>query len=143
MTQEEIARLSELDKKRNDRTITADELQEFCILTIQMYSEDNERLKKEFIRASTTLIMAGFIDNGGELWKPPIGKSVSPLIDEIDKVKSERQELLKALTLLLDITQDSQGVAGYHLNGVVAEWDEFEEVSNAYELISLIEGGKS
>ena len=62
---------------------------------------------------------------------------------EIEKLKSERQELLKALTLLLDITQDSQGVAGYHLNGVVAEWDEFEEVSNAYELISLIEGGKS
>lgn len=142
MTQEETARLSELDKKRNDRTITADELQEFCILTIQLLSEDSDRLKKEFIRASTTLTMAGFIDNGGELWKPPIGKSVSPLIDEIDKVKSERQELLKALTLLLDITQDSQGVAGYHLNGVVAEWDEFEEVSNAYELIGRIKGGE-
>jgi len=61
---------------------------------------------------------------------------------EMTTLKSERQELLKSLESLLDITADSQGVAGYHLNGDVAEWGEFEEVSSAYELIKRIEGGE-
>ena len=59
---------------------------------------------------------------------------------EIEKLKSERLELLKALESLLDVTADSKGVAGYHLNGDIAEWDEFEEVSSAYELIKRLEG---
>lgn len=61
---------------------------------------------------------------------------------EIEKLKSERQELLKSLESLLDITAESQGVAGYHLNGDVAGWGEFEAVSSAYELIKQIEGGE-
>ena len=32
-----------------------------------------------------------------------------------------------ALEGLLGIVQESTGVAGWHLNGVVADWDEFEE----------------
>ncbi len=58
------------------------------------------------------------------------------------KLKSDRQELLKSLESLLDITAESQGVAGWHLNGDIAEWGEFEEVSSAYELIKRIEGGE-
>ena len=59
---------------------------------------------------------------------------------EIAKLKSDRLELIKAVESLLDITADSQGVAGYHLNGDIAKWDEFEEVSGAYELIKRLEG---
>ena len=61
--------------------------------------------------------------------------------NKIERLESERLELLKALESLLDITADSKGVAGYHLNGDIAEWNEFECVGEAYELIRLIEGG--
>lgn len=60
---------------------------------------------------------------------------------QIEILTQERLELLKALESLLDITLDSQGVSGYHLNGDIAEWDEFECVGEAYELIRRIEGG--
>ena len=44
--------------------------------------------------------------------------------------------LVTALDGLLSITQDSTGVAGYHLSGNVAEWDEFHEVITARDVIS-------
>ena len=57
---------------------------------------------------------------------------------QIEKLTWERADLLKALEAILAVTEDSQGVAGYHLNGDIAEWDEFEEVSIARELIERI-----
>ena len=60
---------------------------------------------------------------------------------QIEKLTRERDDLLKALEGILAITAGSQGVAGYHLNGDIAEWDEFEEVSSAHELIGRINGG--
>ncbi len=45
--------------------------------------------------------------------------------------------LVTALDGLLSITQDSAGVAGYHLNGEIAEWGEFPEVDTAHEALSL------
>lgn len=44
--------------------------------------------------------------------------------------------LVTALDGLLSITQDSAGVAGYHLNGEIAEWDEFPEVGTARDVLS-------
>ena len=44
-----------------------------------------------------------------------------------DTIKALRE----ALQGMLNITSDSRGVAGYHLNGAVAEWDEFPEVDAA------------
>ena len=44
--------------------------------------------------------------------------------------------LVTALDGLLSITQDSAGVAGYHLNGEIAEWGEFPEVITARDVIS-------
>lgn len=49
-------------------------------------------------------------------------------------------EMLEALTGLMAVVGDSKGVAGYHLNGDIAEWDEFEEVKTARMLISKIRG---
>ena len=40
-------------------------------------------------------------------------------------------ELLEALQGLLAIVGDSQGVAGYHLNGEIATWGEFDEIDDA------------
>lgn len=43
--------------------------------------------------------------------------------------------LLDALTNILNIMNDSEGVAGYHLNGDIAKWDEFEEIALAEQAI--------
>ena len=60
---------------------------------------------------------------------------------QIEKLTRERADLLKALESILAIAADSQGVAGYHLNGDIAEWDEFECVDEAYKLIKQLKGG--
>lgn len=61
---------------------------------------------------------------------------------KIERLEAERLELIKALESFLDLVGDSHGVSGYHLNGDIAEWDEFECVGEAYELIKRIEGIK-
>ncbi len=50
-------------------------------------------------------------------------------------------ELLAALRGMLAIVNESGGVAGYHLNGNTAEWDEFDEVDAARAAIAKAEGG--
>lgn len=49
-------------------------------------------------------------------------------------------EMLAALEGLIAIVGDSHGVSGYHLNGDVAEWGEFEEVANAQDAIAKAKG---
>ena len=44
-------------------------------------------------------------------------------------------ELLEALKGLLAITNDSEGVCGYHLNGDLAFWKEFKEVEIAEKAV--------
>ena len=40
-------------------------------------------------------------------------------------------DLLEALKAMVAITNDSRGVDGYHLNGDIAEWDEFDAINQA------------
>ena len=61
---------------------------------------------------------------------------------QIEKLTRERADLLKVLEAILAIAADSQGVAGYHLNGDIAEWDGFVCISDANELIGRINGGE-
>ena len=63
------------------------------------------------------------------------------MILEVEHLKMQRDELLAALQGMIDIANDSQGVAGYHLNGEVADWGEFEEWQAACDAISKINGG--
>lgn len=49
-------------------------------------------------------------------------------------------DLLDALQGMLAIVSDSLGVAGYHLNGDTAGWDEFDEVDAAREAIAKATG---
>ena len=48
--------------------------------------------------------------------------------------------LINSLSAILTLTEESDGVAGYHLNGEVAKWEEFEEVQDAYDLLSELIG---
>lgn len=50
-------------------------------------------------------------------------------------------ELLETLEMMMGIIDDSRGVDGYHLNGAVAEWDEFEEVELVRRVIAKVRGG--
>lgn len=52
------------------------------------------------------------------------------------------ERLLEALKNIIAIVHDSEGVAGYHLNGNIAEWDEFEDIITAYNLINECAGKK-
>lgn len=45
-------------------------------------------------------------------------------------------QLRQALAGILTIVDESTGVAGYHLNGNLAEWDEFPEVSAARDALA-------
>lgn len=57
------------------------------------------------------------------------------------ELKAHCDALLAALQGMIDIANDSQGVAGYHLNGEVADWGEFEEWQAACDAIAKIKGG--
>lgn len=48
-------------------------------------------------------------------------------------------ELYEALKALLSVVYNSCGVSGYHLNGDIAEWGEFEEVAVAEDAIRKAE----
>lgn len=63
----------------------------------------------------------------------------SEIANELDRLTQENQQLREALSGLLDIVGDSQGVAGYHLNGAIAEWGYFDEVDEANQLLSQLE----
>lgn len=49
----------------------------------------------------------------------------------------EVAKLVEALEGFLAIASDSTGVAGYHLNGEIAKWCEFEEVAMAEEALAI------
>lgn len=48
------------------------------------------------------------------------------------------RQALEALEGFANITNNSQGVAGYHLSGDTAEWDDFDEVDAANSTIEAI-----
>lgn len=54
-------------------------------------------------------------------------------------VALERDELLAACEDLLAIVRQSEGVAGYHLNGEVARWDELKAVAQMVEAVNNTE----
>lgn len=62
------------------------------------------------------------------------GSSAETAQDELAKLRERVKVLEGALDGLLAIIGDSRGVTGYHLNGDIAEWDEFEEVEQAARL---------
>ena len=53
------------------------------------------------------------------------------------KPAPEVTKLVEALEGFLSIVDESEGVAGYHLNGDIAKWGEFEEVAMAEEALEL------
>jgi hypothetical protein len=61
------------------------------------------------------------------------------MTDTINQVgaSAPADRLREALAGLLAIVDDSQGVAGYHLNGAIAEWGEFPEIAEARAALAV------
>jgi hypothetical protein len=51
-------------------------------------------------------------------------------------------DLLTALESLMSIIDESRGVVGWHLNGDVANWGEFEDIAAARVAIAKARGVK-
>lgn len=49
-------------------------------------------------------------------------------------------DLYEALQSVLAITADSDGVSGYHLNGDIAKWGEFDEIATAIAALAKARG---
>ena len=66
--------------------------------------------------------------------------ATSKCTDEIDQLKAEKSDLLEALEELASVIDESEGVAGWHLNGAVARWDEFDCVQKIEVAIKKARG---
>jgi len=75
------------------------------------------------IRAGNQAVMTGI----------ELGRKESAV--QIRGLEIANARLVRALKGMLDIVNLSHGVSGYHLNGDIAEWDEFPEISIAEQTI--------
>lgn len=91
-------------------------------------------MRKKYSRGSEIKSSSGLII--ADTWVFDVGSDV----EANTRLIAAAPELLGALIGLISITNDSAGVAGYHLNGAIAEWDEFEEVAAAIEAITKATG---
>ncbi|AZO95253.1 hypothetical protein [Halocella sp. SP3-1] len=48
-------------------------------------------------------------------------------------------KMLEKLKEVLNIVEDSEGVVGYNLNGVIEQWDNFDEIAEIQELVNSLE----
>lgn len=46
----------------------------------------------------------------------------------------------EALQKLVEYAKDSQGIAGYHLNGAILEWDDVEELHAGMNALAKLNG---
>jgi len=68
------------------------------------------------------------------------GHSATPKLAAA-QLRTQHALLVQARDALMDINnivRDSRGVAGYHLNGDTAEWDDFDEVDTADQTLAAI-----
>ena len=59
---------------------------------------------------------------------------------EIDQLKAEKADLLEALEEIASVIDESEGVAGWHLNGAVAPWSEFGFAQKIEDVIQKARG---
>jgi hypothetical protein len=99
----------------------------------QMVAE-NERLQA----AKSTLDRIGYIDNGGQLWKPPIGKK--PDFDLIDQLKGDVEalrECVEDLALSLECEVKARYAGTQKHPAIKPKYDgDMQEVLDARKLLS-------
>ena len=68
------------------------------------------------------------------MFRPEILAAIESLRHALNE--PEPNIVLAALEDMMSIVDDSRGVAGYHLNGEIAEWHEFDAVRTARAAIA-------
>ena len=67
--------------------------------------------------------------------------SLNNALSDADMLRRDVKGLVEALEGLLGVIGESRGVSGYHLNGEIAEWDEFQEVYDATAALAAYRKG--
>ena len=62
---------------------------------------------------------------------------------QLEALKRELIDLRRLLTDFVEVARESNGIVGWHLNGAVAEWEEFEFYVEADALITPTDGTES
>lgn len=65
---------------------------------------------------------------------------VRDLVDELLSLRVIKSDLLEALEEIASVIDESGGVAGWHLNGAVAPWDEFGFAQKIEDVIKKARG---
>ena len=111
-----------------------EELNEVCdVLSSVLHEVTNGRMSKAYTDIG---IIKGVINDVQEERDCEMVKEeLEPYIAEIEQLKADKAELLKALNGVMNIVSVSNGVDGYHCNGDVACWWDFDEIAEVSELI--------
>jgi len=84
----------------------------------------------------------GYILNRIGLFLQEISKPLSKEINNnYESLKAENEKLRGLLQRVIDVVYESEGVSGYHLNGDIASWGEFEvfnEIEQALNMTKLL-----
>jgi len=95
--------------------------------------------ENEFVNIDGVALGVQFYGIGKEFgYTEAYFRSVTPAA--ILELLEQRDQLLEALKGLIAVTKESRGVAGYHLNGQIADWDEFDFYDKAIDAIAAAEG---
>ena len=74
-----------------------------------------------------------------EASREDLDQAAMSLSIDLAETRRQRDDLLAALRGLMAIANNSNGVSGYHLNGSIAEWEDFEEIEIAERAIEKAE----
>lgn len=98
-----------------------------------MTPEQKQRIAHEISKwPEAPAVQSDQSENTLEMVKRELFHAQQALLNE----GQQRDKLLAALENIIAITNDSQGVAGYHLNGDIAEWGSFQEIAEAEAVIA-------
>lgn len=104
---------------------------------IEILNSENDRLTKLVIELRAEVMRLNARATSDALEKELL-QAIQERDAAEDYIDALLRQALEALEGFANITNDSQGVKGYHLNGDIAEWDEFDEVDAANSTIEAI-----
>jgi len=111
-----------------------EELNEVCdVLSSVLHEVTNGRMSKAY--TDIGIIKGAINDVQEERDCEMVKEELEPYIAEIEQLKADKAELLKALNGVMNIVSVSNWVDGYHCNGDVACWWDFDEIAEVSELI--------
>jgi chromosome segregation ATPase len=99
---------------------------------------ENERLVDEVAEARKEISEQARLNGMGAEREARLMAENAELKAKLAEKDALLRRAMEALEGFVNVANDSQGVAGYHLNGDTAEWDEFDEVDAASSAIEAI-----